>query len=134
MIWEDDKHIAFLSSHPNTKGFSALIPKKHYSSYAFDLPDEVLTDLTLAAKQVGKLLDRAFEDVTRTAMVYEGFGVNHIHAKLIPLHGTNQEQWEPIVSNSDEYFEKYMGYIATHDSKAASQKELAELATFIRDK
>lgn len=133
LIWEDDSHMAFLSSHPNTEGFSVVIPREHYSSYAFDLPDQILTDLTLAAKQVGKLLDKKFEDVGRTAMVYEGFGVNHIHAKLIPLHGTNQEDWEPIVSNSDEYFEKYLGYIATHDSKPASQEELAKLAEFIRE-
>lgn len=93
LIWQDDKHIAFLSSHPNTQGFSVVIPRKHYSSYAFDLPDEALTDLTLAAKEVGKLLDQKFADVGRTALVYEGFGVDHVHAKLIPLHGTNQPEW-----------------------------------------
>ncbi len=133
LIWEDDRHIAFLSSRPNTEGFSVVIPREHYSSYAFDLPDETLTGLTLAAKEVGKLLDRKFEDVGRTAMVYEGFGIDHVHAKLIPLHGTNQNEWQPIVSNNDEYFEKYLGYIATHDAKPASQKELARLARFIRE-
>ena len=44
-IWEDKEHLAFLSIFPNTEGFSVVIPKKHYPSYAFDLSDEVLTKL-----------------------------------------------------------------------------------------
>ena len=34
-IWEDEKHLAFLSIFPNTEGFSVVITKKHYPSYAF---------------------------------------------------------------------------------------------------
>ena len=41
-IWEDDKHLSFLSIFPNTEGFSVVITKQHYPSYAFDLPQEVL--------------------------------------------------------------------------------------------
>ena len=51
-IWEDEKHLAFLSIFPNTDGFSVVIPKKHFSSYAFDLPDEVLSELVIASKKV----------------------------------------------------------------------------------
>ena len=36
-IWEDEKHLAFLSIYPNTNGFSVVIPKKHFPSYAFSL-------------------------------------------------------------------------------------------------
>lgn len=39
-IWEDDEHLAFLSIYPNTDGFSVVIPKRHYPSYAFDMPDD----------------------------------------------------------------------------------------------
>lgn len=35
-IWEDEKHLAFLSVYPNTEGFSVVITKQHYPSYAFD--------------------------------------------------------------------------------------------------
>jgi diadenosine tetraphosphate (Ap4A) HIT family hydrolase len=66
VIWEDEAHLAFLSIYPNTKGFSVVIPKAHHPSYAFDLPDQVLADLTLAARHVGLLLDRALVGVART--------------------------------------------------------------------
>jgi len=85
-IWEDDNYLAFLSIFPNTEGFSVVITKDHYPSYAFDLPDKVLTGLVLAAKKVGKLLDSKLEDVGRTAMMFEGFGVNHkTGSNLLPM-------------------------------------------------
>jgi len=132
-IWEDDHHFAFLSIFPNTEGFSVVIPKDHYPSYVFDLPDDVLSDLVLAAKKVGKLLDRAFDDVGRTGMIFEGFGVDHIHAKLFPMHGTaDMKEWEQIESNVDKYFEKYEGYISSHDYKREDDGKLASLAAKIR--
>ena len=94
-IWEDEEHLAFLSIYPNTLGASVVIPKKHFSSYAFHMPDEELAKLTVKAAIVGRLLDAAFDDVGRTAMIYEGFGINHVHAKLFPLHKTAGE-WKPI--------------------------------------
>ena len=98
-VWEDDKHLAFLSIFPNTEGVTVVVPKKHYSSYAFNLPDEVLSELVLKTKKVAKILDAKLGDVGRTAMVFEGFGVDHVHAKLFPMHGTeDMENWKPIES------------------------------------
>ena len=132
-IWEDENHLAFLSIFPNTKGFTVVIPKKHYPSYAFDLDDNVLTDLMKAVKQVAKLLDKKLDDVGRTGMIFEGFGVDHIHAKLFPMHGTaNMKEWQQLKSDVDKFFEKYEGYISSHDYRRADDKELAELATKIR--
>lgn len=127
-IWEDKKHIAFLSIFPNTKGFSVVIPKDHYSSYLFDLPDQVVNGLVCAAGKVAKLLDTKLEDVGRTGMIFEGFGVDHVHAKLFPMHGTKMLEWKSIKSNVNKYFEKYEGYISSHDYKRADDGELAELA------
>ena len=132
-IWEDEKHLAFLSIFPNTEGFSVVIPKKHYSSYAFDLPDDVLSDLVLASKKVGKLIDTALEDVGRTGMIFEGFGVDHVHTKLFPMHGTEDMQgWKPLKSNVDKYFQQYEGYISSHDHKRADDEKLSVLAAKIR--
>lgn len=131
-IWEDEKHLAFLGIFPNTKGMTVIIPKKHYSSYAFDLPDDVLKDLIIASKKVGKILDSAFKDVGRTGLVFEGFGVNHVHAKLFPLHGTNIEEWKLIGSKTKKYFEEYEGYISSNDSYRADDRELEKLAKRIR--
>ena len=76
-IWESESHLAFLSIYPNTEAFTVVITKEHYSSYAFDLPDNILKELVVASKKVGKLLDRQLEDVGRTGLILEGFGVDH---------------------------------------------------------
>ena len=133
IIWEDEKHLAFLSIFPNTAGTTVVIPKEHHSSYAFDLPEEVFSELMLAAKKVGKLLDAAFEDVGRTALVLEGYGVDHVHAKLYPMHGTaDQKEWKKIESKVDKYFEKYEGYISSHDYERGDDDQLAQQAKKIR--
>lgn len=126
-------HLAFLSIFPNTKGFSVVITKEHYLSYAFDLPDEILNGLVAAAKTVAKLLDSKLEDVGRTGMIFEGFGVDHIHAKLFPMHGTKSDQWKQRKSNVEKYFEKYEGYISSHDYKRADDGKLAAIAKKIRN-
>ncbi len=133
-IWEDDKHLAFLSIYPNTEGFTVLITKEHYPSYAFDLPDDVLKDLIIAAKKVAKLLDKKLKDVGRTGIIFEGFGIDHVHAKLFPMHGTaGMKEWKPIKSNVDKFFDVYEGYISSHDHKRADDKRLAELAKKLRE-
>lgn len=127
-VWEDQDHIAFLSIFPNTEGVTVVIPKKHYSSYIFSLPDDVVSNLVLAAKKVALLLDEKLEDVGRTAMVFEGFGVDHVHAKLFPMHGTeNMEEWKRIESSVDRYFTQYEGYISSHDYKKADEEELRKV-------
>lgn len=132
-VWEDDNHLAFLSIFPNTEGVTVVIPKKHHPSYLFDLEDEVITDLILASKKVGKLLDTKLEDVGRTGMIFEGFGVNHIHAKLFPMHGTKQENWTAINSRVDKYFTHYEGYLSSHDYKQADDDNLRVTAEKITD-
>lgn len=132
-IWEDEKHLAFLSIFPNTEGFSVVIPKKHFSSYAFDLSDEVLKELVIASKKVAKLIDSKLEDVGRTGMIFEGFGVDHVHAKLFPMHGTaDMEKWKEIKSNVDKFFQEYEGYISSHDYKREDDEKLKKLAEKIR--
>ena len=131
-VWEDSAHLAFLTIFPNTEGATVVIPKKHYSSYAFDNSDQVLTALILAAKTVAKMLDSQFSDVGRTALVLEGFGVDHLHAKLFPMHGTKQKEWQAIHSDVRMYFEQYPGYISSHDGERADDARLAALAKRLR--
>lgn len=133
-IWEDDKHLAFLSIFPNTDGTTVVIPKEHYLSYAFDLPEDVLKDLVVASKKVGKLIDSKFDDVGRTGMIFEGFGVDHVHAKLFPMHGTaDMSKWKPLISVQNKFFDKYEGYLSSHDCDRADDEKLAELAKKIRE-
>jgi len=132
-IWEDDNHLAFLSIFPNTEGFAVVITKEHQPSYFFDVDDEVLTGIILAAKKVGKLLDAKLEDVGRTGLIGEGFGIDHLHFKLFPMHGTKMNNWKPIESSIDKYFDKYEGYISSHDYKRADDEKLSNLAKKIRE-
>ena len=132
-IWEDEEHLAFLSIYPNTPGFSVVIPRQHYSSYAFAMPDAALAKLVLASKEVAQLLDSKLEGVGRTGMFFEGFGVDHVHSKLAPMHGTaSTEDWRPIESRVDKYFLQYEGYLSSHDYQRADDNALAELARHIR--
>lgn len=132
-VWESETHLAFLSIFPNTPGVTVVIPKKHYESYAFDLPDSELQALVKAAQTVGKLLDKRL-GVGRTALVFEGMGVNHVHAKLFPLHGTQKEGWGPLNSDMTDrpFFETYAGYLSTHDGALAPKEDLEKIAKQIR--
>ena len=134
-LWEDDEHLAFLSIFPNTKGFSVVATKKHYDSYAFTADDQVLSRLIIATKKVAQLLDSYFEDVVRCGMFFEGWGVNHLHTKLFPMHGTgNLKHWQMIEDKRiDTYFEKYPGYMSSNDSHRADDQELAKLARSLRE-
>ena len=133
-VWEDEEHLAFLSIFPNTEGVTVVIPKRHYSSYAFELPDDVLAKLVVATKRVGLLLDSQLGDVGRTGMMFEGFGVDHVHAKLFPMHGTAEmAEWRPLLGNVDAYFERYLGYLSSHDGPRADDAVLETLARLIRE-
>jgi len=139
-IWEDAEHLAFLSIFPNTEGFSVVIPKTHYPSYAFATSDEVLTKLVMATKKVARLLDASFPDVARCGMFFEGYGVDHLHSKLYPMHGTAKNTAENSSENLKvlesetfkAYFEIYPGYLCSNDAARADDQKLAELAEKIR--
>ncbi len=54
----------------------------------------MLCDLVIAAKKTAQLLDEALKGVARTGMILEGYGVDHLHAKLFPMHGTGEDDKE----------------------------------------
>lgn len=126
-VWESETVMAFLSLHPNTEGFTVVATKAHHPSYLFDMEENAFLDLVTSAKKVGKLLDLAFDDVGRTGCIMEGFGIDHAHIKLFPMHGT-RGAWRPIKSNVDKYFSQYEGYISSHDHLRADDEKLRALA------
>jgi histidine triad (HIT) family protein len=130
-VWESASHLAFLSIFPNTAGVTVVIPKEHLGSYLFDATEAQRDDLLKATSQVARLLEAAFDDVGRTGLVFEGFGIDHLHAKLFPLHGTVGE-WRNIASSVRTYFKSYEGYISSHDGVRADDAELKALAARIR--
>jgi histidine triad (HIT) family protein len=130
-IWEDKKHVAILDLFPNTPGMTVVMPKNHYDSYAFDMPDKNYLELLSAARTVSKLLDKKLK-CPRTALVMEGMGVNHVHIKLYPMHGVDVKKF--VIHPEKAFFDKYPGYITTLVGPIADRKELELLAKKIRGK
>lgn len=134
-VWEDAQHLAFLTIFPNTEAFTVVITKDHNPSDAFANDDAVLAGLVLAAKKVAKQIEKAYAgDVGRVGMFLEGFGVDHLHAKLFPMHGTgNMTEWRKIEhTKPSEYFDQYPGYLSSADSARQDDEKLAKIAEKIR--
>lgn len=128
-IWEDEKFVAFLSVTPNTEGFSVVIPKQHYSGYVFGMPDKEMLAFMHAVKTVSQLLENKLDDVGRTAVILEGFGVDHAHAKLFPMHGTiGMRVWNKPRPKVKKFFKKYEGYVSSHSSEKMPDELLKKIA------
>ena len=131
-VWESGTHLAFLSIFPNTEGVTVVIPKHHFGSDVMAMPEADMIELVRAAKTVALRLNEKLDDVGRSAIVCEGFGVDHAHIKLFPMHGTKLPDWKPIHSNVRTFFTTYPGYISTHDGERWDDKALAEVAKKIK--
>jgi len=125
-IWENKDFIAILDIMPNTKGMTLVITKKHYDSYAFDMPKKVYQNFLLSIKEVAKILEKGLK-VKRVAMVMEGLGVNHAHIKLYPLHGLDKK-FKEIWAQDKIFFENYEGYISTQTGQKKDIEELNKTA------
>ena len=129
-IWEDDEFLAILDVMPNTRGMTLVLTKKHYDSYAFDMPEDIYLKLISVSKKVAKMLEKGL-DVTRIAMVMEGMGIDHAHIKLYPLHGV-KEKFKEMWAKEKIFFDKYEGYISTQTGEKVDIKELKKLAEEIK--
>ncbi len=132
-VWEDVTHLAFLSIYPNTRGLTVVIPKQHLGSYLFDQEERDIHALMQASRAVSQILVAKLPEVERVAIVFEGYGVDHLHAKLFPLHGA-PKQWKPSHTKLSTTYTQYPGYISTHDADRASDATLAQLAARLRGK
>jgi len=130
-IWENDDFIAILDINPNTKGVTLVIPKEHYDSYAFDMPEDVYSKLMIATREVAKILEKGLK-VQRVAMVMEGMGINHVHIKLYPINGID-EKFKEMWGKEKIFFDKYEGYISTQIGHQVGFDELKKVAEEIKD-
>ncbi|MBS3107859.1 HIT domain-containing protein [Candidatus Woesearchaeota archaeon] len=128
-IYEDEEFMAFLTPFPNMKGLTVVIPKKHTDSYIFNQDDESYCRFLKIVKKIGKQLDKKL-NVARCALVFEGTGINHLHAKLYPLHGKLAYQTN-VWAKERVYFKNYEGYVTTLEGPEADKKELKELAKLL---
>jgi len=136
IFWENDEFMAFLSTWPNTDGFTVVVPKEHYGSDVLGMPDEILQKFVLAAKTVSKNLIKHFDDVGRVGLIMEGTGIDHAHIKLFPMHGTGhmkKGEWKQYHSENDKFFETYEGYISSNDGPKGDEQKIRELAKKLRE-
>lgn len=131
-VWDDAEHLAFLDINPNIRGQTLVITRVHEPSDVLQLPEPTFARLMEASRQVAALLRNYFDDVGRVALVAEGFGVDHVHVKLYPLHGTPKTSWRQIIADTRRSFDQYPGYLTTELGPPADPHELSELAASIR--
>lgn len=130
-VGEDAQHLAFLTPFPNTKGVTVVITKAHHSSYVLAAEKAIFCDLLLFARAMGNKIDRNL-GVQRTALVAEGYGIDHLHVKLFPMHGVEHEKWQPINSKVRDFYENYTGMIASNDGPRIDETQLAATAAQIQ--
>ncbi len=131
-IWEDENFLAILDINPNTSGMALVMPKLHFDSNLFDLPEKTYSAFLLAAKEVAALLEKGL-DVSRVALVMEGMGVNHAHIKLYPLRDTD-ERFKDRWSKEKVFFEHYPGYVTTQLGSGVPLLDLKKQAEDLRKK
>lgn len=121
-VWENELFLAFLTPFPNTPGVTVVIPKKNEGDYIFNIEEPLYGEFLKAVKTVAKILEKAF-NTTRVAMVFEGTGVAHVHAKLYPLHGKLASETN-VWSSHKEFYPEYTGYMTTVEGPKMSDEEL----------
>ena len=136
-VYEDESHLAFLTIFPNTDGLTVLIPKEHCRSDFKEVQSAILMSLTQTAQKMAQQICRAFEDVARCGLVCEGEAVDHLHFKIIPLHGTENgsQDLRSFKKETDyQFFATYPGYISTLEPTAMADKNhLEKIAIQIRE-
>jgi histidine triad (HIT) family protein len=109
-VWENKNYLAFLDIKPINPGHVIIIPKVH-TSYAFELTNSLFTGLF----NVARTLEPALKKVThaeRIGLALEGFGIDHAHLHVIPVHG--------------------VGDVDPKRAKSATEGELNEMSTKIQ--
>ena len=82
-IAENEKFLAFLDINPVATGHTLVIPKKEID-YIFDLDDELLAELMVYSKKIGKAIESVIP-CKRIGMTVLGLEVPHAHVHLVPL-------------------------------------------------
>jgi len=110
-LFEDDNYLSFLDMRPINPGHALVIPKID-NDYIFNLDDDVLAGLLVAAKPVAKAIEQVVT-CERIGLMVAGLEVPHTHVHLVPINGIGD-----------------LNFAKAND---ATQEELAALAEQIRN-
>lgn len=84
VVDETDTYMAFLDIMPSVYGQTIVIPKEWHDSYIFNNKKELIADFFAYVQQIAKKLDKKL-GCERCLVMFEGYGVDHLHAKLYPV-------------------------------------------------
>jgi histidine triad (HIT) family protein len=105
-VWEDDNYLAFLDIHPIKEGHTLVIPKIHLP-YIFDIENNELKELILAAKEVSQKLKEVFKPKSgKIGVIVYGLDVDHTHIHLVPLDKPGDLNFNNAKPASKESLEK----------------------------
>ncbi len=104
-VAEDERFFAFLDIRPMTKGHTLVVPKME-TDYIFDLPDNLLGDMMVFAKQVASAI-RTVVPCKRVGVAVLGMEVPHAHIHLVPLQKESDLSFQrsPIELSKEEMME-----------------------------
>ena len=79
IVWEDERHIAFLSIFPNTEGTTVVIPKEHHTSYLFDLCNsaEVVNKKSDIFLDSGIKIKSIYQHLAALSQIFKDKGVKY---------------------------------------------------------
>lgn len=84
IVNETEDFMAILDINPATYGQVLALPKKWHDSYLFNNDDEFIQKFIIYVKSIARLLDEKLGS-NRCRLLFEGLGVDHLHAKLYPI-------------------------------------------------
>ncbi len=125
VFFDEGEYMAFLTPFPNTPGVTVVIPKKHITDYVFDMEGKDYEPFMKVVKKVARRMDDVF-GVARTALIFEGTEIAHVHVKLYPLHGSLAGKTQ-VLAPKKEFTELYRGYLTTIDGPKMDDEKLDEL-------
>ena len=109
-IYEDDKTIAFLDIHPESRGHTLVIPKNEVDKI-YDLPDEDYLALMNTVKKLSRHLEKQLG--ARILWKVVGTDVPHAHVHLMPL----DPEWQHgrTLELTPEEFEEIRAKLEYHE-------------------
>jgi histidine triad (HIT) family protein len=91
-ISETETCFAFLDINPLREGHTLVVPKVEIDQY-FNLPDSILTDLTIFSKKIAHALYHTIP-CNRIGVVIMGLEVPHAHIHLVPINNPIDLQFD----------------------------------------
>ena len=86
IVYQDDRHLAFLSIMPHNPGHTIVIPKQTDTGNFWEMEPSALAELVTCAQTVSRVLLSELKP-KRIGLVFEGFGVeDYVHINLVPIN------------------------------------------------